>query len=38
MRLLITHKLFIALLRATAAMIAVALLLTRWGFNNSFLN
>jgi two-component system sensor histidine kinase BaeS len=37
MRLLIWHKLFLALLAATAVVVVVALLLTRWSFDRGFL-
>ncbi|MGB5248917.1 MAG: two-component sensor histidine kinase, partial [Gammaproteobacteria bacterium] len=34
---MIWHKLFLALLAATAVVVAVALLLTRWSFDRGFL-
>jgi two-component system sensor histidine kinase BaeS len=38
MRLLIWHKLFLAFLSATVVVIVVALALTRWSFNEGFLD
>jgi two-component system sensor histidine kinase BaeS len=38
MRLLIWHKLFIALLAATVVVVTVSLVLTRWSFNRGFLD
>ena len=38
MRLLIGHKLFLALFLATSAVVVISLLLTRWSFNQGFLD
>jgi uncharacterized SAM-binding protein YcdF (DUF218 family) len=35
MRLLIWHKLFIAMLAATTIVVVVTLFMTRWSFNHS---